>query len=1230
VVLELAMKCPACQIELPSSSKFCNQCGTRLEFTCPGCGQSIPPDSGYCDECGYDLEDSARVPLLIHQQPHSYTPRHLIEKILTSRSAIEGERKLVTVMFADVAGFTGMGEKLDPEDLHLVMNNCFRVLMDEVHKCEGTINEFRGDGVMALFGAPIAHEDHAVRACHASLAIQRALVFFAEAVRARYGVDFKMRIGLNSGPVVVGAIGDDLRMDYTAQGDTANLAARMEGSAHPGAVLVSANTWKLVKNLFEFAPMEEIRVKGKEQPVASYMLKGVLGSGSRAEREVYSEIIGRDQELSILELQLLKVVNGQGSVINIVGEAGVGKSRLIAELKKRDVAKEVVFLQGRAISIGKNLSFHPIIDLLKTWAGIGKDDPAIVATDKLKAEVRQVCSDQADEIFPFLSKMMGMKLSGKHAERINGITGQPLENLILKSVRDLAINASRTGPLVIVMEDLQWADTSSMLLLDALYRLAMTQQIVFINLYRPGYWDKDDKSPATLKTRAPDIPFIQILVQPLDPVNSETLIDNMLKVKGLQHPVKKRMIERAGGNPFFIEEIVRSFIDQGVVRVGENGLEVTDTIHSVVIPATINDLLMARIDRLDDGTREIVKVASVIGRSFFFRILADIVNRLNTLEKRLSYLTEIELLIRRMRMEELEYVFKHALAQEAAYGSSLLQQRRELHLKVAEATERIFSEKLHEFYGILAFHYSRAESPQKAEEYLIKAGEQALNSSASNEALYYYQEALRIYQKLQSGRVDPEKVAMLEKNIAFALFNRGRYTEAVEHFDNALNYYWGELPKNALSTAVRFLSGFTTFLVALYFPFFWFKKPPTHRDTQAVELFYKKAEALVVIDPKRFFIESFFFYDKLVHFDLTKFKMGIAVFAGASVLFSFIGLSLRIGRRILDYAKPKLPLDDAKQMIIYDLLDTQHLFLKGRWDDISGHDEELVKRSMRIGETFFASQHYYWHGLRKIYQGNFDTARLMVTRLSEIAEAYENDIYHLLKYLLSIHLLIECRHIKEAIDAVNQGIELVEKNGWAQSALTMHSLKALAHLLGRETERAREELDKASQIRSAVKAAPIQLSFFYRSQFEYYLRRMEDCLRSDQRKDPSEYRGNAFQAGKMLIKTCRKAALYRTDSYRLMGIYKWLISDRRGASRWWNEAIREGEDLGAVPQLARTYAEMGIRSCAINGEPSAQNLSRAKEPLKKAKTMFRDLGLEYDLKNLDSAISRTGLDLSEI
>jgi tetratricopeptide (TPR) repeat protein len=697
----------------------------------------------------------------------------------------------------------------------------------------------------------------------------------------------------------------------------------------------------------------------------------------------------------------------------------------------------------------------------------------------------------------------------------------------------------------------------------------------------------------------------------------------MANTLAIPYSLTQQIIHRAGGNPFFIEEVVRSLFDQGVVVRREGGFEVTEKASEISIPNTINDVLMARIDRLEEKTRHLVKVASVIGRNFFYRILSDVASEVEDIEDRLSYLTGLEIMRKSRRMGEVEYLFKHALAQEVAYESILPSRRRELHLKVAHSIEKLFKERVPEFYGTLAYHYSRGEDLDKAEEYLIKAGKEALSSAASDEALNHYTEALRLYLKKSGNDADPEKVAMLEKNIGLALFNRGRYAEAVEHFDKALNYYWGKLPRNTLSRVFKFLLSFTKFILALYFPSFWFKRFPIQQDTEAVDLFYKKGEALVVINPKRFLIEFFFFHATFIHFDLTKFKFGMGIFVGASAMFSFTGLSLRIGRRVLDYAKPKLSPDDPKQWIVYDLMDTQHRFLKGQWNEIAELNEDLVNRNLKIGEMFYVSQHYYWHGLPKIYQGHFDAARRMVIKLSEIAEAYENDIYLLLKYLLNINLLIECRNFKEASDEVNRGIDLVQRKGWPLSELTMQSLRAHLHLLMKDTEEAGKSLDRANQVRSGVRAVPIQLSFFYRSRFEYDLRRLEDSLRVGHRKESSEYRRKAFKSGKMLTKACQKAALFRTESYRLMGVYIWLINDQKSAIKWWLKAMREGESLGARPQTARTCAEMGMRPYAMKGESSELDVRKAKESLEKAKKMFCDLGLDYDLEGLNSFDGKT-------
>ena len=608
--------------------------------------------------------------------PKSYTPKFLVDKILTNKSVIEGERKLVTVFFADVAGFSSFSEKLDPEKVHRIMDGAFRIMMDEIHEYEGTVNQFTGDGVMALFGAPVAHEDHAQRACHAALAIQKAMVEYSKEVKKDLGVNFKMRAGLNTGPVVVGSIGDDLRMDYTAVGDTVNLASRMESTATPGAVLVSNNTYQRVKKHFKFTSLGKVKVKGKETPLDVYeLIDAIERPKSGLDRQIVSEMVGREKELNRLEIQVLKAVNGEGSVVNIIGEAGIGKSRLVAELKNKEIMKQVTLLEGRAISMGRNLSFHPVIDLLKQWARIIEDDSETATLSKLETAIRQVYPEEMQEVLPFVATLMGMKLSGRYAERIKGIEGEALEKLILKNVRELLIKATGLRPLVIVIEDLHWADMSSIELMESLLRLAETQRIIFVNVFRPGHKDTGERIIETIKEKLP-VYYVEIVLQPLDESMSETFINNILNIKGLQLSVIDQIVERSGGNPFFIEEVVRSFIDEGAVVAKDGAFEVTEKINSMVIPHTINDVLMARIDRLEEKTRNLVKVASVIGRSFFYRVLTEVAQTVEDIDKRLSYLKEIQLIRDRRRMEELEYLFKHALAQEAAYGSILHQKKK--------------------------------------------------------------------------------------------------------------------------------------------------------------------------------------------------------------------------------------------------------------------------------------------------------------------------------------------------------------------------------------------------------------------------------------------------------------------------------------------------------------------------------------------------------------------------
>ncbi len=1179
---------------------------------CSKCGFQNPVDMHFCGNCGFMLAPSAI--LFSDRSSLQYESTRIPHDI----PHIEEELRQVTIMFCDMKGFTPLSYHLGPEATFALIEKILGVLIHKVYRNHGIVNEIRGDGILAFFSAMDALEDAPLRAIRTSIAIHEEIAGFSDGASVS---PIRMRIGINTGMVVIGFLRTELCVQLALVGDTINMDSRMESLAEPGTTYVTEDTYRLTKKFFNFQPLGDITVKGREKPMSIYRVLSVKEDAQHSrpgsERMIASRMVGRDNDLKILEHQVMNAINGKGSVVHVIGEPGIGKSRLIAELRRLEIMKKVRLFEGMAVSIGNNLRFHPIVDLLKQWSGIRHGDGDIQALDKLRTAISRLFHEDTVEVLPFVAVLMGLNLSGIHAQRVKGIEGEALKKLILKSLKDLLVRAAEQAPLILVIDDMHWADASSVELVEALFHLAETSPIIFIFTFRLGYNKIADHMAESVKD-TPQIPFTEIVIHPLTEKLSEIIIGNILNISDLHHPLITGVAARTGGNPYFIEEVLRSLIDAHAILQNGDVFHIAQQVAEISIPNTIEALLMARMDRLEEQTRNLLKVASVIGRYFFYRILKDVAGHISNIDQRLVYLQEIQILRKRSLMGELEYLFNHALFQETVYHSMLLQKRKELHLTVARSIERIFSHRLHECYGMLAYHYCMADSLENADACLIKAGEEALKASASNEAIYYFQEALTVYRKVRGDRVDPEKVAMFEKFIGLAYFEQGNHLEAVVHFDRVLNHYWGDLPRNAFRLGIMFIASFTAFILALYFPSFWFQDIPAPHDIETIDIFYKKAEALVVFDPRRFFVESFIYYRKIIHFDLTRFKLGIGIFLGASSLFTFTGISFGIGKKVLDHVKPWLSTEDTRQWIQYDLLDTLLLFLKGQWNEISECNEDWIIKNQKIGEIWYVSQQYYWHGLVKTYQGIFDAAEIFVTKLSEIASYYQNKLSLCLKYLLHIHLLIQRRDREKAMTEVTRGIHLFQKWKFTIPLLHMHCLKASIHLSEKNMAASQKSLAAAGRIMSEVKVVPSQASTFYRNQFEYFLHCLEDSLLTGHEQTSADYRRKALKSGKRLLQTCRKAAQYRTDAYRLMGIYKWLNRDRRGAFTWWYRAIIEGENLGARPQLARTYAEIGKRIGPIRNVHTECDTDNPLDSLKLAKMMFEELGLHHDLEELNS------------
>ncbi len=733
------MKCPKCQFDNREGAKFCIKCGAKFEVKCLNCGNSLPSEALFCDECGQTLSKRQEAASVDYSEPQSYTPKHLIDKILTSRSSIEGERKLVTVFFADVADYTSVSEKLDPEEVHQIMDGTFKILMDEIHKYEGTINQFTGDGVMALFGAPVAHEDHAQRACYAALSIQKAMDAYGEKIKKDTGVAFKMRIGLNSGPVVVGAIGDDLRMDYTAVGDTTNLGSRMESMARPNTVLVSGNTHRLAVDFFEFKSLGKIEVKGKKAPQAAFEL---VKSGKVATRigasvaKGLTRFVGRKNSIAALLDGFDKVKSGSGQVIGLLGEAGVGKSRLLLEMRSLLPQSEFSYLEGRCLQYGSSMAYLPVRDILRSYFDIKKDEKEFVAKKKMIKRIFRI-DEKLESDLPAIHDLLTFEVED---EGYRGLEPQQKRDKIFKAIRNLMIRESQNKTIIIAIEDLHWIDKSSEEFLNYFIGWIARAKILLILLYRPEYTHQWGSKSY----------YNRISLGHLTINSSAELLQAIFTGAKILPEIKELILKRAAGNPLYIEEFTHTLLENGSIQKKDEQYFLTRKISDIQIPDSVNGIIAARMDRLQDNLKRAIQEASVIGRDFKFRILQTITGMKEEIKSILLNLQELEFIYEKTLFPELEYVFKHALAQEVAYNSLLIKRRKEIHEKIGKAIEQIYQDRLEAFYEILAYHFAKSDNSEKAYQYLVFSGKKATRNYSNWEALKLYREAIDVLGRMPS------------------------------------------------------------------------------------------------------------------------------------------------------------------------------------------------------------------------------------------------------------------------------------------------------------------------------------------------------------------------------------------------------------------------------------------------------------------------------------------------
>jgi tetratricopeptide (TPR) repeat protein len=674
--------------------------------------------------------------------------------------------------------------------MHELLNRFFELALAEVHAVEGTVNQFLGDGFMALFGAPLAHEDHLRRALLAAVGIRQRLQL-ADAGSALAGV--RVRMGINTGPVVVGRIGDNLRMDYTAIGDTTNLAARLMALAQPGAICVSDGVRTGAQAFFDFTPLGEHTLKGIGRPVAVHQVLAARarspGGPAQPTLGIGSPLVGRDGELGEVAAALAALHQGLGSALVLIGEPGAGKSRLLAEARRLPAAQTALWLEGRALSFGRHLSHWPFIEMLRGCFDIADDDAEARVLQRLDSGLQALFGERAPELLPYLATVLSVKVPAALEERVRYLDGPALKRQVFLCLRQLFERLAQRRPLVLVLEDWHWADASSLELAEHLLPLTLSNPLLVLFSTRAEPADALQRVRSFAAEHA-GARVRETTLAPLTPDQSSVLVDNLVGRLALPPALRGQILSRTEGNPFFIEEVIRSLASAGVLERGARGSEwrLAHGADTLQLPDTLLGLILARIDRLDDDAKQALKLASVIGRSFFDRVLGAIDGQPPALPAQLATLEHAELIRDKQRLPEPEHIFKHALVQEAAYGSLLAENRRAVHGRVAQAIETLFADRLDEFTSLLAHHYTSAENWDKAQEYLFKAGDQAGRIAADAEALAHFRQAEAAYLKAYGDKLSPLKRASLARKIGAALYGTGQYEAAHAQMRQALGH----------------------------------------------------------------------------------------------------------------------------------------------------------------------------------------------------------------------------------------------------------------------------------------------------------------------------------------------------------------------------------------------------------------------------------------------------------
>jgi class 3 adenylate cyclase/tetratricopeptide (TPR) repeat protein len=1164
-------------------------------LVCPSCGFEAADDFAFCPKCATALT----VPL-----------------------AMPEERKIVTTVFCDLVGFTAMSEAADPEDVDSVLDRYHTVALKVIESHGGTVEKFIGDAVVGVFGVPAVHEDDPERAVRAGLRLLEAI----EGMKRPDGSPLQARVGVNTGETLARLDVDPRSGRGFLTGDAVNVAARLQAAAPPMRLIVGALTHALCQGAFAFEPLPSLALKGKRDHVESWLAVEVLAEVVPRGADLDSaRMVGRKSELESCDAAIARLGEGAGGLLLVTGEAGIGKSRLVQELQARARQRGFARLQGHTLSFGRSISYWPFLEILQQDAGIESHDSEQERLAKLGSRVVSLFGDEAPEVLPYLASMLALPVPEKLGGRAGHLEGEAMGRQVYRASRLYFARLAARRPLLVVFEDVHWLDGSSAALLEHLLPLTAEVPLLVCCVARP----EGDSAITGLQelARAEYAEHSsEIRLEPLSTAESMTLASQLLNSAELPVTLRKTILERAEGNPFFLEEIVQSLIDLGGLVLDEStgGYQATEQAGRIAIPDTLQGVIMARIDRLDDDLKQVLRLASVIGRSFLYRLLAGIAEAEQELDASLAGLQSRDLVLERAREPELEYIFKHALVQQATYESIVKRRRRELHSRVAASIESAFADRLDDFYGLLAYHYTKAEDWTKAQEYLFKAGDQAGTIAADAEALEHYEQAMEVYTRAFGDKWDPLQRAAVERKMGEALFRRGEHERARSHLHSSLATLGHPFPTRTGPVRRAIVVQFLRQLWHVLFRRASRRSlsPDGIRDAEErISIYYSLAwmdnggdqEQLLLALLLALNLSESLGFD---HWTLPP-TSALGYVCGIIPLPRLSRYYLRRAQLLVEHVREPFALAVAHLCI-----GTREYWATGDWPAALVFFRLARNGAKAIGSTRDWGSASIEMIDVMIDQGRLSESRVLALEVAEYAEQTGDHVVLGWAQLRVGNLLSMQGDFVEAEAALRTGVDRLLGAEVPADAIMGVGWLALCLLRQGRCREAQDLLDAQDE---PIRRNGIR-GYFLRS---VRIARAELCLlelETAQQASSGGPMGDAKAACRDLRRMAKADVCAYVAAYRLWGTYEWLRGRPGRAESWWRKSVGKAEELGARYEGALSELEIGRlvgdrvalskAVAAFEAMDATRDLARARDalmrtdaPVEEASSAFPDRGL---------------------